>query len=202
MTPEETAAALATKEQELADAKKLLADKETELGQAQHTIVDLKKKKDEVKLPAPQQIDVESIQEKALETTKSEIEKFKLEQTKDTFEEILASMASTPEDQEAIRTAYNDSIVKSGFNKDSIKKDLEKAFILANQPKFETTIKELKQAHISKQTQSAGGGSSQQIETKDENLSAEDTAWVNATATRMNLPVEKVKAQLLKNRGK
>lgn len=203
MTPEETAAALAAKEQELADAKKALADKETELGKAQFTIVDLKKKKDEAKPPATPEFDIEALEEKALSKAQEEIEKFKLDQSKDTFEDILATFSATPEEKEKIRTTYNTSIVKTGFNRESIKQDLSNAYILANKPKFETTIKELQATAISKSTQSGASPSSQEPEKKEEvNLSDAEKVWVKQTALRMKISEEQVTKQLLANKGK
>lgn len=203
MTPEEIAAALAAKEQELADAKKALADKETELGKAQFTIVDLKKKKDDAKPPVTQELDIEAIEEKALSKAQEEIEKFKLEQSKDTFEDILATFKGTPEEKEKIKTAYNTQIVKTGFNRESIRQDLENAYILANKPKFETTMKELQATAISKSTQSGASASSQEPEKKDEVvLSEAEKAWVKQTAIRMKLTEEQVTKQLMANKGK
>jgi hypothetical protein len=202
MTPEETVAALAAKEQELADAKKSLADKEKELGQAQFTIVDLKKKKEPAS-PAAQEVDIEAIEEKALSISREEIEKFKVEQSKDTFEDILATFKGTPEEKEKIKTAYNTQIVKTGFNRESIRQDLENAFILANKPKFETTIKELQATAISKGTQSGASASSQEIDKKEEpNLSDAEKAWVKTTAAKRGISEDAVTALLMKNKGR
>lgn len=203
MTPEETAAALATKEQELADAKKALADKETELGKAQFTIVDLKKKKDEARVPVTPEFDIEALEEKALNKASEEIEKFKQEQSKDTFEDILATFGGTPEDREKIRTAYSTNIVKTGYNREAIRQDLSNAYILANKPKFETTIKELQATAVSKGTQSGASPSSQEPEKKEDvNLSDAEKVWVKQTAARMKLTEEQVTAQLMANKGK
>lgn len=202
MTPEETVAALATKDQELADAKKALADKETELGQAQHTIIGLKKTKPEAKTET-QTVDIEAIEEKALSKAQEEIEKFKVEQSKDTFEDILATFKGTPEEKEKIKTAYNTQIVKTGFNRESIRQDLENAFILANKPKFETTIKELQATAISKGTQSGASASSQEIDKKEEpNLSDAEKVWVKTTAAKRGISEEAVTALLVKNKGR
>lgn len=202
MTPEETAAALAAKDQELADAKKALADKETELGQAQHTIIGLKKTKPEAKTET-QTVDIEAIEEKALSKAQEEIEKFKVEQSKDTFEDILATFKGTPEEKEKIKTAYNTQIVKTGFNRESIRQDLENAFILANKPKFETTIKELQATAISKGTQSGASASSQEIDKKEEpNLSDAEKVWVKTTAAKRGISEEAVTALLVKNKGR
>lgn len=204
MTPEETAAALAAKEQELADAKKALADKETELGKAQFTIVDLKKKKDEsTKAPVTPEFDIEALEEKALSKASEEIEKFKQEQSKDTFEDILATFGGTPEDREKIRAAYSTNIVKTGYNREAIRQDLSNAYILANKPKFETTIKELQATAVSKGTQSGASPSSQEPEKKEDvNLSDAEKVWVKQTASRMKLTEEQVTMQLMANKGK
>lgn len=204
MTSEETAAALAAKEQELADAKKALADKETELGKAQFTIVDLKKKKDEsTKAPVTPEFDIEALEEKALSKASEEIEKFKQEQSKDTFEDILATFGGTPEDREKIRAAYNSNIVKTGYNREAIRQDLSNAYILANKPKFETTIKELQATAVSKGTQSGASPSSQEPEKKEEvNLSEAEKIWVKQTASRLKLTEEQVTMQLMANKGK
>lgn len=203
MTPEEIAAALAAKEQELATEKKLREDKEKELAQAQHTIVDLKKKTKEEPKPVTQEVDIEAIEEKALSKAQEEIEKFKVEQSKDTFEDILATFKGTPEEKEKIKTVYNTSIVKTGFNREAIRQDLENAFLIANKPKFETTIKELQATAISKGTQAGASTTSQEIDRKDEpNLSDAEKAWVKTTAQKRGLKEEDVIKALLVNKGK
>lgn len=202
MTPEETVAALATKDQELADAKKALADKETELGQAQHTIIGLKKTKPEAKAET-QTVDIEAIEERALSKAKEEIENFKVEQSKDTFNDILATFKGTPEEREKVKEVYEKQIVKTGFNRESIRQDLENAFILANKPKFETTIKELQATAISKGTQSGASASSQEIDKKEEpNLSDAEKVWVKTTAAKRGISEEAVTALLVKNKGR
>jgi len=204
MTPEETAAALAAKEQELADAKKALADKETELGKAQFTIVDLKKKKEDPKPdPVDPKIDPEVIKETVAELAKAEIEKFKVEQSADTFNDLLATFGSTPEEREAVKKVYESQIQKSGFNRDAIRADLENAHLIANKAKFEKQTSELRQANLSKITQGNGGGSSQQIEIKDSpNISEAEKAWVRATAAKRGVSEEEITKQLLANRAK
>jgi hypothetical protein len=203
MTPEETAAALAAKEQELADAKKALADKETELGKAQFTIVDLKKKKETVTPPVDPQIDPEVIKETAAELVKAEVEKFKIEQSADTFNDLLGSFGSTAEEREAVKKVYESQIQKTGFNREAIRADLENAFIIANKPKLDKTISELRQSNLSKITQANGGGSSQQIESKDQpNLSEAEKSWAKATAARRGISEDEVVKQLLANRAK
>ncbi len=203
MTPEEHVAALAAKEQELKDAhQKVLADKDRELTQAQHTIVTLKKSKEEQK-PAAQEVDIEAIETKALSKAQEEIEKFKVEQSKDTFDDILATFTLTPEEKEKVRGVYDNSIVKTGFNKESIRKDLENAFIIANKAKFESTMSELRQAAISKATQSNGSASSQETDRKDENnLSDAEKLWAKQTSIRMKKPEAEVIALLMANKKK
>ena len=100
------------------------------LNKAEFTIVKLRQ--EEGKKVA---IDVDAVQE----VVRQEVEKFKVDTTKDTFESELANLSTDPAERELIRLNYDKKIVKSGFNKDAIRSDLMDAKILANRPKYRKT---------------------------------------------------------------
>ncbi len=175
-----------------------LAKKERELGQAQHTIIELKKKPQQES--APSAPDFESVKKELQDAAREEIEKFKLEQSADSFEEILATFSSDGEEKQKIRSAYEGSVMKTGFDKASIRTDLENAYLIANKPKVEKTLGELRQAAISKNTQSAGSASGHQPETQNDGLSEAEREWVKKAAKQTGKSEDEVRSLLTKNR--
>ncbi len=183
-----------------AELEALKADKakiENELSQAQHTIVTLKKApKTEA---ATAQINIEDIQEQALELAKVEIEKHKLEISAENFNDTLSQLVTDPAEREAVKSIYENRITKTGFTRSAILTDLQDAIVLANKPKTDKTLEEMRAAAVSKGTQSNSTGSSQSVEVKDENLSAPDSAWVDKMVS-YGYKREDVVKQLMSNR--
>jgi hypothetical protein len=175
-----------------------LAKKDREIMQAQHTIIELKKKPHAE--TAPLAADIESVKRELQEAQKEELEKFRLEQSRDSFEEILSTFSSDPEEAARIREAYESSVMKTGFDRASIRSDLENAFVIANKPKVEKTISELRHAAISKGTHSGGSASGQPPSAQTDSLSEAERAWAKATARQTGKTEAEIIAALMANR--
>lgn len=142
------------------DYKKELADKEKELGQAQHVIVGLKKsgkeKEDDDDLVDDPVITTEVIDEK--------LEKFKVEQSAEIFNDELAKLTDNPDKLALIKFTYDNKIMKGGFTRASIQADLASAQAIVERPQQDTIIGELKKAGISDKTKiKVGQGAGQDL---------------------------------------
>jgi len=164
------------------DYKAELEKVKVQLAQAEFTIQKEKDKsksntkKDEdkeiVEVDDDDKVDVEA---KAASIAKSEIEKFKLEQTVDVLEDEISKLATSPEHAELIRLTYQNRINKSGFNRKAIIEDLSAAAILVEKPRFERQIKEMAKTVISKQTtNSSGSVSSAKTDAPEETIELSD----------------------------
>jgi hypothetical protein len=164
------------------DYKAELEKVKTQLKQAEYTIQKEKEKsksdtkKDEDKVDVID-IDEEDVGAKASAIAKTEIEKFKMEQTLDVLEDEISKLATSPEHAELIKLTYQNRINKSGFNRKAIVDDLMAAALLVDRPKFERQLKEMAKTVISsKTTNTSGSTSSAKVDegTQDVELSAAD----------------------------
>lgn len=214
MTEEEKAAAVAAEEKVAAEAAAAKAkaeevdykaelEKETarRLAQAEHTIVSLKKEAKEK--GEPKEVDTEAIKEalraELMEEQKKELEAFKVEQAKGSLDEEIAKISSNPDEQALIKFHYEKSIQKTGFDKNSIASDIQNAFIIANKPRLEKTMEELRQKAISNVTKK--GNESGGIPAGADNNKLDDAteAWIEKTAKARGMKPEDIRAKLVKN---
>lgn len=159
------------------DYKAELEKAQAQLKKAEFTIEKVKKEKSESNTKKDEDkeesndVDEIDIEEKASSIAKSEIEKFKLEQTEDILADTIAKIATSPEHAELIRLTYQNRINKSGFNRSAILEDVSAAALLVEKPRFERQIKEMAQAVVSaKTTNTSGNVSSAKTETPDESI--------------------------------
>lgn len=209
MTEEEKqAAAVAAEAKAKADAeagaidfKAELEKEKARLAQAEHTIIALKKEAKEK--GEPEKVDTEAIKEavraELIEEQNKALEAFKAEQSKGLLDEEISKITSDPDEQELIKFHYEKSIQKTGFDKNSIASDIQNASILANKPRLEKTMAELRQAAISKLT--AKGGESGGIPAGENptKLSPDVEAWIAKTAKARGMKEEDIRAKLVKN---
>jgi hypothetical protein len=144
---------------ELEKAKELLAKKEKQLGQAEHTIVSLKKKKDDDDGFSSEVLD-DDIKEEVRGVIKEELNSFKTELTQKDIESEIQKMTSNLDEQALIKHHYQNSINKTGLDKESIEIDLLNARALANRNNLVRENRELKEALKANKTVSGGIGSS------------------------------------------
>lgn len=140
-------------EDDTTDYKKLYEDTKTELGQAQHKIIELKKK--------PSDDDDKNTLDK--DTIKSVVNEALSEdrtlRVNEIVDEELSKISTNPDEQKLIKLLYENKIVKVGDSRSDIRKDLEAAKILANANKTEAKQKELEDAAKNKAGAAGAAGS-------------------------------------------
>lgn len=179
------------------------AKKETQLSQAEHVIEELKKKAKE-SADAGLPIDLEEITkaatDAATEAARRETTKLLGEQTQETLEDELARIED-PNKRELVKFHLENSIVRTGFSRSSILKDIEKAVAIADAPRREAERKELEKSLSAKQNQGAPNSSGQNPGgTEQEKLSDAEEAQVKIIASRSGKTVEEVRAKLIANK--
>lgn len=185
------------------DHKAELERLKKQLGQAEHTIVELKKdkKKEKEDDDPDDEVDINDEIQKIREESKKEIDKLKVDIVKDSIVDVISSLTSNPDERELIKFIYENRIVKSGYDKQSIQDDLVSAQLLANRPKFEKTISELKRTLESETAKNKGGSAAgHNMDTGAVKLSDREEADVRAIAKRHNLSEEVVRAKLILNK--
>lgn len=149
------------------------------LGKAEYKLDSQRKKLKEAKKEATEStsVDVDQIREEILAESKQEIEKFKQDMSKDTYENVLYSMTNDDDERKLINFYYENRINKTGFSRQDITQDLEDARVLANKKRFEKTMGEMKKSMISKNTktsQSSPASDGEDSEGVEITLSAEE----------------------------
>lgn len=174
------------------------AKKERELVQAQHTIVELKKKKD-----AEGTVDVASIVEERLAEFKkqqqAEIEAAKAQMASDAIEETLSELTDDPKARELILHHYENSILKTGVSKQQIREDLKKANVLAHRPIVERLASEGAAARASHAATATGYAGSQAV--SQDVTGADDEAEIAKVMRITGAPYEAAKKLYLKNKS-
>lgn len=172
-TPEEIAAEAKTAAEAAAQAEqKKLADEaaalkakleetEKELGQAQHTIVTLKKEKKSAKDDGGSADDggdgTPVAKENIAEIVTDAINKNKEIEAQEFIDEQINALQPTEDGRKLLKLIYDKKIVKSGFTKAQIQKDLAAALAIVNAPKLEATVKEVAEAAKAKNNSTANG---------------------------------------------
>lgn len=149
-----------TGQQDTVDYKKLAEDLEKELEQARFK---LKEKNIEEKKKKEVQKDFEEEDKDEQSVDANQIEENILKKLSgDVFAQELSTLTQDADEQKLIELYYENKIVKSGYDRLSIKKDLEMARFLANKPRIEKMQNEIKKKSISDAGKTSGGGSGSQ----------------------------------------
>lgn len=214
MTEEEKAAAVAAEAQAKADAeakakaeegavdfKAELEKEKARVAQAEHTIIALKKEAKEK--GEPKEIDTEAIKEalraELMEEQNKALDAFKAEQSKGSLDEEIAKLSSNTDEQALIKFHYEKSIQKTGFDRNSIVSDIQNAFILANKPRLEKTMEELRQKAISNVTKKGNEAGGIPAGADNKKLDDATEAWIAKTAKARGIKEEDIRAKLVKN---
>lgn len=139
-----------------------------QLGQAEHTIVALKKGNKEKTggEEIPPAVDPDVIDQKP--------ENFKIEQSMEILEDELSKLTDDADKKALIKLTYEGKIVKGGFTRQSIKADLASALAIVDRPRQEKTISELKKKNISDITKNKSGAvSGQDIQSQSGGITEE-----------------------------
>lgn len=111
---------------------------------------------------------------------REEVEKAQLLMRKDIITEEIDRLTSDSDEKDLIKLFYDRKIVKTGFDKGSIRKDLEYAQILANQPRLNKVMSEIQKKKESEEaidyTSGSGGHKIKSDSISKVNLSDKDKA--------------------------
>lgn len=125
------------------------------------------------------------VTEIARQTAQEVLEGFRREQTQSIFEEELSAMSSNEDERELVKLVYEQKLKPSGFDRGSIRADLQEALLIANRPKFEAQLREKTEATIKRQTaqakqmsESGTSSSSGRLPPEDDGLSSADREFV------------------------
>lgn len=146
------------------DYKAELAEREEQLRQAEHVIVDTKRKNKELERTAASTSNpdtdlgykpedtVADIEARIEQRVEERLSKVTADLTADIFEEELAAASSNPDEAKLIQFHYQNTLKQSGASRKAIRADLQAAKALANQKRVLTENSELKQALKAKHT--------------------------------------------------
>lgn len=201
-----------TKEDQKSDSKKddgvdykaELERSKTELEQAKHTIVTLKKKKGDKKQDEGEEDENEDddtdIQEKIDKAVEERLNGVRNDLVSDTIDSVLDSLTSDPDERELIKHHYQNTIVKTGLTRSQIVSDMRNAQILANKPRFDKIISEMNRSNETKSSTSTPPVSGQNTEDKEITLSDAEEREAQRLATRYNRPIDDVRKRIVANR--
>ena len=96
-----------------------------------------------------------------------ELEKFRIDQSKSSFETALSALSTDPAEKDLIQYIYENSIVKTGTTPEAIKEDLENAKLIANKKAILKQASELSLATGAKQSASNTGQGTNSARDKD-----------------------------------
>lgn len=114
----------------------------------------------------PETPDVEEIVERRLEERDRKI---RMELAKDSLEFELEKITSNPKERDLIKFHYENTIRTTGIDRNSIRRDLERASIIANATKIKKVALEMKEAIKAKNTaKNTSAGNNQDVDTSVE----------------------------------
>lgn len=134
----------------LEEERKLAEAREKELSQAQFKIEQLKKKKKSEATQTEEEEKDETIDVAAL--IKQEVGKFQTVLLEDKVNDEIGKSSADADEAALIKYHLDHSIQKSG----DLKKDIARAKLLANQPRFEKNMREISESLKSKKGKSNG----------------------------------------------
>jgi hypothetical protein len=176
-----------------AEAEKL----RKQLDQAEHKIVELKKDKKPKADAGDDEGDDKGVRPDAVEQiVKSVTEQIRQDQSSDVVNEELSKLTKDPDELAHIKLIYESKIVKTGFTREQIAKDLADSFAIANAPRLQKNAEEIARAAVTKsQTETKGGSSGASITSDtpaDTNWNANEMALFQQVAAKMGITVDKI----------
>lgn len=125
-----------------------LAAKQRELEQAQHTIIDLRRKKEQPIVQKEESVDEDTVDQKINDG----LSKIQQQLASTAIASTLATLSDDPDERKLIMFHYQNSIKQSGITPEAILSDLENAKTLANRRKLLRENAEIKRAVATKKT--------------------------------------------------
>tara|TARA_R110000868_G_scaffold114344_5_gene306465 strand:+ start:4801 stop:5454 length:654 start_codon:yes stop_codon:yes gene_type:complete len=144
------------------DWKKRYEDTATELNQAKFTLTkkNIEEKKKKTVDPDEDGDDGDDEpKDNIQDIVKMEVEKAQLSMRGDIITEEMDRLSQDVDEQKVIQLFYENKIVKTGFDRTSIRKDLELAQILANGPRLGKVLSEVQKKKQSDDATNTNGGS-------------------------------------------
>lgn len=169
-----------------------------QLKKAEHTIVTLKKEKkpkadegddeeDKSEGVRPETVDqiVKSVTENILQKTAGDV-----------LQEELVKLAADADERAHIKLIYDNKIVRSGFTREDIAKDLETARAIANAPRILKNVEEIQRAALAKTTTESNGSSSGASIPSDKptetNFNAAEMALFQLVSNKTGIPMQQI----------
>jgi hypothetical protein len=177
-----------------AEAEKL----RKQLDQAEHKIIELKKdKKPKADEGGDDEGDDKGVRPGAVEQiVKSVTEQIRQDQSSDVVNEELSKLTKDQDELAHIKLIYESKIVKTGFTREQIAKDLADSFAIANAPRIQKNSEEIARAAITKaQTETKGGSSAASITSDtpaDTKWNDNEMALFQQVAVKMGITVDKI----------
>ena len=150
-------------------------------------------------------IEDDEMEEKTIgEVIKEEISKglseIKGSLAKSSLSSILGQITTNPDERKLIQYYYDNRIVKSGVDEDSIRRDLEDSRAMANKHKLEDALDEVRIAKNNRpQGSVASGSSTSGNERKTEFFTAEQKEQLSRTAAQIGIDPKKFIEQTQQN---
>lgn len=166
---------------------------QAQLSQAEHTIIDLRRKKPEQKEEGS--VDEDAVDEKIKAGLSEGLSQIQQQLASTAIASTLAGMSSDPDERKLIMFHYNNSIKQTGITPESIVQDLENAQILANRRKLLRENTEIKRAITTQNTISNGGRGSNQDKEEVQEQGPKLTAAEIALLARRGLKPSDVKTK-------
>lgn len=168
-----------------------------QLDQAEHKIVELKKDKKPKADEGDDEGDDKGVRPDAVEQiVKSVTEQIRQDQSSDVVNEELSKLSKDLDELAHIKLIYESKIVKTGFTREQIAKDLADSFAIANAPRLQKNAEEIARAAVTKsQTETKGGSSGASITSDtpaDTNWNANEMALFQQVAVKMGITVDKI----------
>lgn len=159
-------------EAQLAEERKLREAADEARKKAEDKIVELKRKSKQSKVEVDGfEEDIPDISEtERLEKILAERdEKLRREFARDSLEAELEKITSNPKERELIKYHYENTIRTTGVDRGSIRRDLERASIIANAPKTKKVLGEIKESLKSKNVaKNTSAGTNQDVDTVED----------------------------------
>lgn len=184
------------------DYKAELERVQGQLKKAEHAIIKAKQSKKEEPIEEQEEDELPDVDDVVDKAVQKGLSKIHSDLADDTIDDTLDNLASDADERKLIKFHYENSIVRSGISRASIKEDMRKAKLLANAPRYERENKELEETVRAKTTTvktaaPGSGGGSQPEEDMRKHFTARDWSFMqqrgwNKEQIRKAIPVKKV----------
>lgn len=173
-----------------------------QLGQAEFTIEKLKKEKKEEDIDdVIPSLDEEDVVKKAEEAARKQVQTIMAEQSKDTLDEVLGQITD-PDKQALVKFHLENSIVRSGYSKSAIVRDVAKAVAIVDAPRREAEVKELEKSAAARNSMGSVSTAGQDVGKEVTTLSDVEEGQIKIMAAKTGQKEEVIRAKMIANKRK